>query len=72
MFLFKILVEMALGGGSSKGTIPHFNQIMLQNLQSMLMANPSYLTGGIPNKLLSQMWIPELSNKTGNNVLVMQ
>lgn len=59
-----------MGGGSSGGTVPHFNQIMLQNLQSMLMANPSYLTGGIPNKLLSQMWMPDLANKTGNNILV--
>lgn len=67
---FTFLVEMALGGGSSGGTVPHFNQAMLQNLQSMLMANPSYLTGGIPNKLLSQMWTPDLTNKTGNNMVI--
>lgn len=70
MFLF--VVEMALGGGSSRGTVPNFNQIMLQNLQSMLLANPSYLTGGIPNKLLSQMWTPDVHNKSGNNVAVVK
>lgn len=68
--MYFFLVEMTFGGGSSGTVQPHFNQIMLQNLQSMLMANPSYLTGGIPNKLLSQMWMPSLTNKIGNNLMV--
>uniref|UniRef100_A0A182SDR2 Uncharacterized protein n=1 Tax=Anopheles maculatus TaxID=74869 RepID=A0A182SDR2_9DIPT len=31
------------------------NQLMLQNLQAMLVANPHYLTSGIPTQLISQM-----------------
>ncbi|XP_053677627.1 protein strawberry notch [Anopheles nili] len=48
-------------GGSSK-TVGNDNmnqimssQLMLQNLQAMLVANPHYLTSGIPTKLISQM-----------------
>ncbi|XP_055854462.1 protein strawberry notch isoform X2 [Episyrphus balteatus] len=33
------------------------NQYVLQNIQALLAANPSFLTSGIPNKLLSQMWM---------------
>uniref|UniRef100_A0A182Q7B7 Strawberry notch n=1 Tax=Anopheles farauti TaxID=69004 RepID=A0A182Q7B7_9DIPT len=31
------------------------SQLMLQNLQAMLVANPHYLTSGIPTQLISQM-----------------
>uniref|UniRef100_A0A336LWU2 CSON006682 protein n=1 Tax=Culicoides sonorensis TaxID=179676 RepID=A0A336LWU2_CULSO len=65
-------VEMALVGGSSSETGPHFNQLMLQNLQAMLIANPSYLTGGIPNKLLSQMWMSDIMLKGGSKIMANQ
>ncbi|XP_058054566.1 protein strawberry notch [Anopheles bellator] len=35
------------------------SQLMLQNLQAMLAANPHYLTSGIPTKLISQMWMAD-------------
>ncbi|KAG4065553.1 hypothetical protein HA402_013323 [Bradysia odoriphaga] len=49
---------MSGAGGNAMGAnaMQHLNQFMLQNLQSLLAANPNFLTGGIPNKLLSQMW----------------
>ncbi|XP_035794307.1 protein strawberry notch-like isoform X2 [Anopheles albimanus] len=37
------------------------SQLMLQNLQAMLAANPHYLTSGIPTKLISQMWLADPS-----------
>ncbi|XP_050090507.1 protein strawberry notch isoform X2 [Anopheles aquasalis] len=37
------------------------SQLMLQNLQAMLAANPHYLTSGIPTKLISQMWMADPS-----------
>uniref|UniRef100_A0A182VF94 Uncharacterized protein n=1 Tax=Anopheles merus TaxID=30066 RepID=A0A182VF94_ANOME len=52
----------SIGGGVSSGAIGSdsvnkimTNQLMLQNLQAMLVANPHYLTSGIPTQLLSQM-----------------
>nr|XP_040232960.2 protein strawberry notch isoform X2 [Anopheles coluzzii] len=52
----------SIGGGGSSGAIGSdsvnkimTNQLMLQNLQAMLVANPHYLTSGIPTQLLSQM-----------------
>lgn len=48
------------GGGATGGTgggINNLNQFMLQNLQALIAANPEFLTGGIPTKLLSQMWM---------------
>lgn len=72
-YFIKTLVEMAgmgfgsltgaVGGGlggqaaGSANAMHHLNQFMLQNLQTLIAANPNFLTGGIPNKLLSQMWI---------------
>lgn len=62
---FSSVVEMAgMGFGMSgaagnpmgANAMQHLNQFMLQNLQSLIAANPNFLTGGIPNKLLSQMW----------------
>lgn len=51
-------VGMSGAGGNQMGAnaMQHLNQFMLQNLQSLIAANPNFLTGGIPNKLLSQMW----------------
>lgn len=51
-------VGMSGAGGNAMGAnaMQHLNQFMLQNLQSLIAANPNFLTGGIPNKLLSQMW----------------
>lgn len=52
---------MGFGGlsGMAGGTnaMQHLNQFMMQNLQTLLAANPNFLTGGIPNKLLTQMWM---------------
>lgn len=45
------------GGGATAGGINNLNQFMLQNLQALIAANPEFLTGGIPTKLLSQMWM---------------
>lgn len=48
------------GGGSGMagmGSNIQNYQFLLQNLQALIAANPSYLTGGIPTKLLSQMWV---------------
>lgn len=57
-------VEMAGMGFNSMSNSPasanamqHLNQFMLQNLQQLIAANPNFLTAGIPNKLLSQMWV---------------
>uniref|UniRef100_A0A336KAW3 CSON006682 protein n=1 Tax=Culicoides sonorensis TaxID=179676 RepID=A0A336KAW3_CULSO len=72
MVNFLTQMEMALVGGSSSETGPHFNQLMLQNLQAMLIANPSYLTGGIPNKLLSQMWMSDIMLKGGSKIMANQ
>lgn len=51
--------QMAAGaaGSQNANAMQHLNQFMLQNLQTLIAANPNFLTGGIPNKLLSQMWI---------------
>lgn len=46
----------ATGNPMGANAMQHLNQFMLQNLQSLIAANPNFLTGGIPNKLLSQMW----------------
>ncbi|XP_055677272.1 protein strawberry notch isoform X2 [Lutzomyia longipalpis] len=55
-----------MGGGSSgtknasgQNPMSNLNQFMLQNLSNLIAANPSFLTGGIPNQLLSQMWFAE-------------
>ncbi|XP_050080016.1 protein strawberry notch isoform X1 [Anopheles maculipalpis] len=54
----------SLGGGIGGGTSTigadsmnkiMTNQLMLQNLQAMLVANPHYLTSGIPTQLISQI-----------------
>ncbi|XP_049546223.1 protein strawberry notch [Anopheles darlingi] len=37
------------------------SQLMLQNLQAVLAANPHYLTSGIPTKLISQMLMADPS-----------
>ncbi|XP_055700291.1 protein strawberry notch isoform X1 [Phlebotomus papatasi] len=52
-------------GASASGTNPmsNLNQFMLQNLSNLIAANPSFLTGGIPTKLLSQMWTPDPSKQ---------
>lgn len=49
--------SMAGGGGANAGGMNNLNQFMLQNLQALIAANPEFLTGGIPTKLLSQMWM---------------
>lgn len=45
----------SVGGGAAVpmggNSIQNLNQLMIQ----LIAANPSFLTGGIPNKLLSQM-----------------
>uniref|UniRef100_A0A182PI94 Uncharacterized protein n=1 Tax=Anopheles epiroticus TaxID=199890 RepID=A0A182PI94_9DIPT len=46
-------VSSALGPDSVNKIMT--NQLMLQNLQAMLVANPHYLTSGIPTQLISQM-----------------
>lgn len=45
------------GGATMGGGMNNLNQFMLQNLQALIAANPEFLTGGIPTKLLSQMWM---------------
>ncbi|XP_052900926.1 protein strawberry notch [Anopheles moucheti] len=50
----------SIGGGTSAIGADSMNkimtnQLMLQNLQAMLVANPHYLTSGIPTQLISQM-----------------
>ncbi|XP_053661458.1 protein strawberry notch [Anopheles marshallii] len=50
----------SIGGGTSTIGADSMNkimtnQLMLQNLQAMLVANPHYLTSGIPTQLISQM-----------------
>lgn len=55
-------------GGSVGGTtanavggnpMQNLNQFMLQNLMNLIAANPSFLTAGIPNKLLTQWMEPQ-------------
>lgn len=50
------LGQMA-GQTANANAMQHLSQFMLQNLQSLITANPNFLTGGIPTKLLSQMWV---------------
>ncbi|GAB0092971.1 Protein strawberry notch [Sergentomyia squamirostris] len=50
-------------GGGGTNPMSNLNQFMLQNLQNLLAANPSFLTAGIPTQLLSQMWIPDPSKQ---------
>lgn len=52
----EVAAEMGLGGNSAGG-MQNMNQMMYQNLQALIAANPAFLTGGIPTKLLSQMWV---------------
>ncbi|XP_059611939.1 protein strawberry notch isoform X2 [Phlebotomus argentipes] len=51
------------GGMSGSNPMSNLNQFMLQNLSNLIAANPSFLTGGIPNKLLSQMWLPDTTKQ---------
>ncbi|XP_058128466.1 protein strawberry notch [Anopheles coustani] len=58
----------SVGPGSALGSSDNMSQLMmsnnkqwLQNLQAMLVANPHYLTSGIPTKLISQMWMADAS-----------
>lgn len=46
-----------ISGMAGMGSNIQNYQFLLQNLQALIAANPSYLTGGIPTKLLSQMWM---------------
>lgn len=41
---------------NSIGPLSKLNQFMVQNLQSLIAANPSLLTAGIPNQLLTSLW----------------
>lgn len=49
---------MALGTAAAPSATgpPNVNKIMMQNLQSLIAANPSFLTSGIPNELLTKMF----------------
>lgn len=60
------------GGAGSTNAMQHLNQFMLQNLQTLLAANPNFLTGGIPNKLLTQMWMEPSKVMNPYNVSVKQ
>lgn len=42
-------VGMSGAGGNAMGAnaMQHLNQFMLQNLQSLIAANPNFLTGGM-------------------------
>lgn len=52
-------MDMGFGNLNQMGTgaMGQINQYLVQNIQTLLAANPNYLTSGIPNKLLSQMWM---------------
>lgn len=56
---YENLPGSSMGGPNFINPIDCYNKLMLKNIQDMLNANPSYLTSGIPNKLLSQMWAAE-------------
>ncbi|XP_055389507.1 protein strawberry notch isoform X2 [Condylostylus longicornis] len=45
------------GSGGNPNQLSSINQLVIQNLQALLAANPQFLTSGIPNKLLTQMWM---------------
>ncbi|KAL5282206.1 sno family protein [Megaselia abdita] len=51
---------------SSGGLSNNISQYMMQNIQALVAANPSFLTSGIPNKLLTQilMQAPKQINQT--------
>lgn len=58
--LVEVAAEMGLGGtlnsAISSGGMPNQNQMLMQSIQALIAANPAFLTGGIPTKLLSQIW----------------
>ena len=58
------------GVGNNSNAMQNLNQFMLQNLQTLIAANPNFLTGGIPNKLLSQMWMEPAKVMQSFNVSV--
>lgn len=43
-----------MGAMGTQGSVQNY-QFVLQNLQALIAANPSFLTGGIPTKLISQL-----------------
>lgn len=47
--------NMGMPSASSSHAAPPVNQMLMQQLQAMIAANPSYLTSGIPNSLISQI-----------------
>lgn len=52
------MAGMGFGGGrNDHNSVQYLNQFMLQNLQQILASNPNYLTAGIPNNLINQMWM---------------
>lgn len=61
-----------VGGPMASNAMHNLNQFMLQNLQTLIAANPNFLTGGIPNKLLSQMWMEPAKMMQPYNVIVRQ
>lgn len=46
------------------------SQYMLQNIQALVAANPSLLTSGIPNKLLTQIMMQAPKQVNQNPILV--
>lgn len=46
-------------GNSGGNPMQNLNQFMFQNLVNLIAANPSFLTAGIPNKLLTQWMEPQ-------------
>lgn len=54
-------------GHTPNANSPNINQFVLQKLQTLIAANPAFLTGGIPTQLLSQM-MQQLNVRTLNDI----
>lgn len=63
--------QMAGQTNANANAMQNLSQFMLQNLQQLIAANPNFLTGGIPNKLLSQMWVEPTKVMQSLNVSIM-
>lgn len=46
---------MGYAGASHDSLSPQVNQMIIQHIQAMITANPSYLTSGIPNDLITKI-----------------
>lgn len=58
----------AANGMMGQSELQQLKTFMIQNLHALIAANPNYLTGGIPNKLLPQLYNMNETAKVMSNM----